>query len=123
MAPNTVTPNPALIVKGPAGFEALQRLARHVAHDASMAPAINLGDAFYFDPFEQPGDDELVDGAVCALDLDGEGMVRRVFMTADRVRLQPDSSDYAAIDLTPAEAETRGLWIAGRVVHREGRII
>ena len=100
-----------------------QRLTWHVAHDDSMAPVLSLGDSFCFDPFEQPGDDELVDGAAYVLDLDGEAMVRRVFMTADRVHLHPDSSDYAAIDLTRAEAEARGLWIAGRVVHREGRVV
>jgi phage repressor protein C with HTH and peptisase S24 domain len=101
---------------------AIQRLTWHFAHDDSMAPVINLGDEFCFDPSELPADADLIDGAVYALDLGGEAMVRRVFMTANRVRLQPDSSDYAAIDLTPAEAEARGLSIAGRVVHREGRV-
>jgi len=112
MAIDTVTPT----------LSAIQRLTWHVARDDSMAPVINRGDSFYFDPLERPSDADLVDGAVYALTLGGEAMVRRVFATADRVRLQPDSSDFEAIDLTPAEVEARGLRIAGRVVHREGRV-
>jgi SOS-response transcriptional repressor LexA len=102
---------------------AIQRLTWHVARDASMAPVINLGDEFAFVPLRRPSEANLVDGAIYALAIGGEAMVRRVFMTANRVRLQPESSDYAAIDLTPAEAEARGLSIAGRVVRREGRVV
>lgn len=119
MAPNTVPR--VVVVQHPAQRD--QRLTRQVASDGSMTPVINRGDSFYFNPSELPGADELVDGAVYALLLAGEALVRRVFITADRVRLQPDNPDFAAIDLTPGEAEARGLLIAGRIVHREGRVV
>jgi hypothetical protein len=103
---------------GTSGWPGRQRLDSFEASDDGMAPLVKQGDRIYFDPFEQPPAAALVDRAVYALDLDGEAMIRRVSMTAARVRLQPDNPDFASIDLTPAEAKTRGLWIAGRPLRR-----